>query len=280
VTSILSPGALSGRILVGAALTAATVLAGPALASAAPGDDSVQVPNHARGDNGTVKIHDPLTPEDNRRNVPKVCEFQVAAFGFDSAQDVSWEIVVQGGRPSDRELMLSDTIVLDDQGEGMTEVLELPDGHYRLNWTFEGENGDGKHKVFKVRCETEEPSGDPTDEPTDEPTEEPTDVPTEEPTGEPTGDPTVDPSEPGTEPSDGATDPAEPTDGATAPAESEAPTAPADESGTPGGLPVTGGALAGLVAAGAVAVAGGGAAVYYSRKRRGNGDDAAESTEG
>jgi hypothetical protein len=280
VTSTLSLGALSARILFGAALTATTVLAGPALASAAPGDDSVEVPNYTPGDNGTVKIHDPLTPEDDRRNVPKVCEFQVAAFGFDSAQEVSWEIVVQGGKPSDRELMLSDTIVLDDQGEGRTEVLELPDGHYRLNWTFDGENGDGKHKVFKVRCETEDPSGEPTDEPSGEPTEDPTDVPTEEPSGEPTGDPSADPSEPGTEP----TDPAEPTDGATDPAESEAPTAPADESGTPGGgsggLPVTGGALAGLVAAGAVAVAGGGAAVYYSRKRRGNGDDAAESTEG
>jgi hypothetical protein len=272
VTSTLSLGALSARILFGAALTATTVLAGPALASAAPGD------------NGTVKIHDPNTDEQDNRNEPHVCEFQIVASNFDAVQDVDWKILTQGGR-NGGQLVEEGSIVLDGEGAGSTEVIGLENGHYRLNWTFEGQKSNSaKHKVFWVECDEEQPTEEPTDEPTDEPTGDPTDVPTEEPSGEPTGDPTVDPSEPGAEPTDEPTDPAEPTDGATDPAESEAPTAPADESGTPGGgsggLPVTGGALAGLVAAGAVAVAGGGAAVYYSRKRRGNGDDAAESTEG
>jgi hypothetical protein len=268
VTSTLSLGALSARILFGAALTATTVLAGPALASAAPGD------------NGTVKIHDPNTDEQDNRNEPHVCEFQIVASNFDAVQDVDWKILTQGGR-NGGQLVEEGSIVLDGEGAGSTEVIGLENGHYRLNWTFEGQKSNSaKHKVFWVECDEEQPTG----EPTDEPTGDPTDVPTEEPSGEPTGDPTADPSEPGAEPTDEPTDPAEPTDGATDPAESEAPTAPADESGTPGGgsggLPVTGGALAGLVAAGAVAVAGGGAAVYYSRKRRGSGDDAAESTEG
>ncbi|MFE3459748.1 LPXTG cell wall anchor domain-containing protein [Nocardiopsis aegyptia] len=278
MTFPLSAGTLCARLMTGTAIVAAAVLGGSALASASPGNgETEQVPNHAPGDNGTVKIHDPLTPEDDRRNVPKVCEFQVAAFGFDSAQDVSWEIVVQGGKPADRELMLSDTLVLDDEGEGITEILELPDGHYRLNWTFEGENGNGKHKVFKVRCDDEEP--EPSGEPTEDPSVEPSEEPTEQPSEEPTEDPTTEPSEPGTDP----TEPTEPTDGATDPVESDEPTTPADESGTPGdagGLPVTGTALAGLVAAGAVAVAGGGAAVYFTRKRRDTPAEPGESTEG
>ncbi|RKS05225.1 LPXTG-motif cell wall-anchored protein [Nocardiopsis sp. Huas11] len=271
-------GTFCARFMTGTAIVAAAVLGGSALASASPGD-SVQVPNHERGDNGTVKIHDPLTPEDDRRNVPKVCEFQIAAFGFDAAQDVSWEITTQGGKPSDREVVLSDTIVLDDEGEGLTELQELPNGHYRLNWTFEGENGNGKHKVFKVKCDEVDPTEEPTVTPTEDPTEEPTETPTEEPTENPTEDPTEDPTP---DPTNGPTDPAE-SDGPTDPAESDEPTTPADESGVPGesgGLPVTGTALAGLVAAGAVAIAGGGAAVYFTRKRRDTPADSGESTEG
>ncbi|GAB2494277.1 LPXTG cell wall anchor domain-containing protein [Nocardiopsis aegyptia] len=272
MTFPLSAGTLCARLMTGTAIVATAVLGGSALASASP------VPLSPPGDNGTVKIHSPSTPEEDNRNVPKVCDFQIVAFGFDPAQEVTWEIVVQGGgNPHEAEPVLEGTLVLDDEGEGSTELLDLEDGHYHLNWTFEGENGEAKQKVFKVKCDDEEP--EPSGEPTEDPSAEPSEEPTEQPSEEPTEDPTTEPSEPGTDP----TEPTEPTDGATDPVESDEPTTPADESGTPGdagGLPVTGTALAGLVAAGAVAVAGGGAAVYFTRKRRDTPAEPGESTEG
>ncbi|MEE2037814.1 thioester domain-containing protein [Nocardiopsis sp. CT-R113] len=85
------------------------------------------------------------------------------------------------------------------------------------------------------------------------PTEEPSEEPTEQPSGEPS-----EPESPAPSPSD------EP---------SETPSAPADDSNEPT-LPVTGGALAGLVAAGIAALGAGGGAIYLSRKRK------AASTEG
>ncbi|WP_245833184.1 LPXTG cell wall anchor domain-containing protein, partial [Nocardiopsis flavescens] len=84
----------------------------------------------------------------------------------------------------------------------------------------------------------EEPSPEPT------PSEEPTDP---EPTPGPTPEPT--PSE----------EPGEPA--------SPKPTPPGDDQNEPS-LPVTGGALAGLVAAGIAALGAGGGAIYLSRKRK------------
>ncbi|MEE2037813.1 thioester domain-containing protein [Nocardiopsis sp. CT-R113] len=80
--------------------------------------------------------------------------------------------------------------------------------------------------------------------------------------------PTDEPSEPTEEPS-------EPESPAPSPSDepSETPSAPADDSNEPT-LPVTGGALAGLVAAGIAALGAGGGAIYLSRKRK------AASTEG
>ncbi|WP_304451571.1 LPXTG cell wall anchor domain-containing protein [Nocardiopsis sp. YSL2] len=263
-------GTVCARFMTGTAIVATAVLGGSALASAAP------APLAPPGDNGTVKIHSPSTPEEDNRNVPKVCDFQIVAFGFDAVEEVTWEIVAQGGgNPHDAEPVLDGTLVLDDEGEGSTELLDLENGHYHLNWTFEGENGEAKQKVFKVVCEDEEP--EPSEEPSEQPSEEPSEEPSEQPSEEPTEEPTTDPTEPGTEPSE---EPSEPTDESSDPAETDAPTVPADESGTPGGLPVTGSALAALVAAGAVAVAGGGAAVFYTRKRRDTSADDDGSAEG
>ncbi|MFV2198770.1 hypothetical protein [Nocardiopsis sp. LOL_012] len=243
------PGVLGARVLAGVVLAAATVFSGGVAAADPPGD------------NGTVKIHDPETPADDPKNEPKVCTFYIKGDNFDSGQEVSWEIVYQSG-PDKGDLVLDGELVLDQDGHGTSELIELDEGHYKLIWTFEGENGKAKHKVFKVECE-DEPTDEPT-EPTDEPTEptdeptEPTDEPTE-PTDEPT-EPTDEPTEPTDEPTDGPTD-GPSTDPSTGP--SDDPSEPADE----GGLPVTGSALAGLVAAGAVAVAGGGAALYLGRRK-------------
>ncbi|NKY96875.1 LPXTG cell wall anchor domain-containing protein [Nocardiopsis alborubida] len=251
-------GAFGARLFLGAALVAGTVLGGASAAFAAS-------PASAPGDNGTVKIHDPSTSEQDNRNEPKVCDFQIVADNFDAVQEVSWEILAKAGNGGWKDVVLEGTLVLDGEGAGSTEILELDDGHYKLDWTFEGQRGnDAKHKVFKVDC------GDSSEEP--EPTA-PEETPEEEPSTPPAEEETPDESP-------APTDPVEPT----APGETEAPTAPADPSAPEGtepeadegnapdgdeqSLPVTGSALTALVAAGAVAVAGGGSAVYFARRRK------------
>ncbi len=104
------------------------------------------------------------------------------------------------------------------------------------------EGGSGRIVVGE---EATAPPGDGGGEPTDppaspDPTDRPTDRPTDGPTGEPTGDPT---DRPGGKPGD------------------------SDGKDGKESLPVTGGALAGLVLAAVVAVGAGGSALYLSRRR-------------
>jgi hypothetical protein len=104
------------------------------------------------GDNGTVKIHGLDTPTCDHRNVPKVCDFYLDAFGFDSQQSVDWKIVTN----THGTTVLSGSITLVN-GAGHTGTLTLPNGMYKLYWNFNGEHGSAKHKVFKVECPTEQP---------------------------------------------------------------------------------------------------------------------------
>ncbi|GAA4984482.1 hypothetical protein GCM10023205_63210 [Yinghuangia aomiensis] len=128
--------------VVGAAVFAPLALF-PAVASA------------AAGDNGDVKIHATTTPVDDQRNEPKVCRFYLDAFNFDTLQQVTWTIDPQPANSGTGHL--EGTITLVD-GTGHTAALSLPNGQYKLTWTFEGENGAGKHKVFKVSCVTPPPN--------------------------------------------------------------------------------------------------------------------------
>ncbi|WP_017594710.1 thioester domain-containing protein [Nocardiopsis potens] len=85
--------------------------------------------------------------------------------------------------------------------------------------------------------------------------------------------PTPEPSEPAPSPSEPAPSPSEPAPSPSEPAEKpDDKPAPGKDDDT-GGLPVTGGALVGLVGAAVAAVAGGGAAMYLSRKRRSASDE-------
>ncbi|MET9804862.1 LPXTG cell wall anchor domain-containing protein [Streptomyces sp. NPDC006368] len=107
-----------------------------------------------KGDNGTVKIHDAATGEELRKNEPKVCEFYLDAFGFDAGQLVDWHIEAWGGSAGAKGgTVESGSLTLDAQGHGRTADMTLPDGHYKLFWNFDGENGRAKHKVFKTDCE-------------------------------------------------------------------------------------------------------------------------------
>ncbi|MEN8653076.1 hypothetical protein ABCR94_21400 [Streptomyces sp. 21So2-11] len=103
----------------------------------------------APGDNGDVKIHAVGTPFNDQRNEPKVCAFYLAAFNFDTLQEVTWSIAPQppkvNGANRDGQITLA-------TGTGHTMPLSLPNGMYKLTWTFAGESGAGKMKVFKVDC--------------------------------------------------------------------------------------------------------------------------------
>ncbi|MCF2532069.1 hypothetical protein [Yinghuangia soli] len=103
----------------------------------------------APGDNGTVKIHATTTPFDDNRDEPKVCRFYLAAFQFDTVQEVTWSIDPQPAKKGAGHLDGQLTLV---NGTGHTGPLSLPNGMYKLTWNFEGQKGNAKQKVFKVSC--------------------------------------------------------------------------------------------------------------------------------
>ena len=156
---------------------AALVTAGLTLAFGAPGAGARPVaapPGHGKapaavnGDNGTVKIHNSSTPVTDRRNEPHVCVFYLDAFGFDPGQSVSWQI--KSWPPTgNRTVVDQGTLTLNSAGDGRTSDQALPNGHYKLFWTFTGEHGAAKQKVFWVNCPAPTPTPTPTS-PTPTPT--------------------------------------------------------------------------------------------------------------
>ncbi|MFC8915064.1 hypothetical protein ACFT5C_04765 [Streptomyces sp. NPDC057116] len=197
------------------------------------------------GDNGTVKIHDASTGEELRRNEPHVCTFYLDAFGFDAGQQVDWHIEAWAPKAGVKgETVESGSLTLDGSGHGRTGDLTLPDGHYKLFWTFEGEHGRAKHKVFWSACDTEPGGG-------------------HEPGGSgPGGSEEPGSSQPGERPSGGpsGTAPSAPADSASPASSAPAAPAAAAPGGSGGDLAVTGssapvGVLAGI--AGALVVGGG-----------------------
>ncbi len=103
----------------------------------------------APGDNGDVKVHASTTPVTDQRDDTHVCEFYLDAFNFDTVQQVSWSISQQP--PTGRAQVLSGSLTLTD-GTGHTAEMTLPAGHYKLTWTFAGEKGRAKSKVFWSTC--------------------------------------------------------------------------------------------------------------------------------
>lgn len=121
--------------------------------------------DHARpGNNGTVKIHDSVTHDEDRRNEPKVCEFYLVGFGFDPAQLIDYHIVGHGG-PNAGPGADDGVVVAGPDGWWRTEDKTLPEGMYKLTLTT-NQPGNQKHKVFKVECPDdgngEEPPPPPT----------------------------------------------------------------------------------------------------------------------
>jgi hypothetical protein len=123
---------------VGAAAAAtAALLSLPTAAYAAPGDS------------GDVKIHSTTTPVDSQVDEPKVCVFYLDAFNFDTVGLVTWTVNQQP--PAGSAQVLAGSLVLVG-GLGHTGDLVLPDGTYELTFSFLGQTGGPKHKVFDVDC--------------------------------------------------------------------------------------------------------------------------------
>lgn len=145
-------------VAVGAAVVAGGLTLGLGMASAGA---QVAAPGKTPpGDNGDVKIHNAGTPASDERNEPHVCTFYLDAFNFDPAQSVSWWI--KSWPPTgNRTVVDTGTITLDSSGGGVTAVQTLPNGHYKLYWTFAGEKGAAKQKVFWVSCPATPPTTPP-----------------------------------------------------------------------------------------------------------------------
>ncbi|WP_405820793.1 LPXTG cell wall anchor domain-containing protein [Streptomyces sp. NBC_01390] len=211
------------------------------------------------GDNGTVKIHDATTGEELHQNEPHVCTFYLDAFGFDAGQEVDWHIEVWAPSAAVKGTTVkSGEIALDAEGHGRTDDLSLPDGHYKLFWKFEGENGAGKHKVFWTDCSGSEGGGA-----------------TPSSSGSPSTSPSTSPSSSASSSSSPSPSSAE-SGGATAsPSASEAgsgavpePSATSSAQGGAGDLAETGSsAPAGLLSAAALALVAGGSYLVLRRRR-------------
>lgn len=135
------------RIAAVTALTAAlTPLSGLPTAGAAP---------MAPGDNGTVKIHTApwdgvaRTPYGDAIDEPRVCRFYLDAANFETITAVTWNIRTQPEVPSGATLRGTLNLA---GGIGHTEDLNLPDGQYRLAWSFAGMTGSEREKTFTVDC--------------------------------------------------------------------------------------------------------------------------------
>jgi hypothetical protein len=229
--------------LAGAAtlVAAVSVLLAPVASATAPGD------------NGTIKIHDAKTGEELVKNEPHVCTFYLDAFHFDGSQQAAWKIVEMPPTGTKGELASSGAITLDAEGHGRTADMTLPDGHYKLEWNFDGEHGKAKQKVFWTDCTPASPTGTPSTSPSD--------APSGSPSGTPSG--STSPSPGSSQSTSGGGQPSASTSGT---AVAGASTSPSTGSGT-GSLASTGASVVGITGVAALLLAVG-AAVRF--RRRGN----------
>jgi hypothetical protein len=142
------------------ALVALLVAPGALLAQPDPGPP---------GNNGTVKIHEGMDhsdpPPTDRNHEPHVCTFHIHGFNFDSGETGVWRIY-DWAPTGDGTLVDSGSWTADADGEWMSGLKELPDGHYRLVWEIPGDGNDDKdndttadkHKMFWVECPGEQPA--------------------------------------------------------------------------------------------------------------------------
>lgn len=143
---------------------------GQAAPRAAQGPDGPQTPtddiagSEAPGNRGTVKIHRTGTPDDDRRNEPKVCTFRIVGFGFPDDAQLEMSIGGHGG-PNAGDGTFSTSLGSVDDGAFAIDGPSLPDGMYKLAVDNTTAPGGSKQKVFKVDCAG---TGSPEDEVVDD----------------------------------------------------------------------------------------------------------------
>ena len=121
-----------------------------------PAPDAADLSTAAAGDppgnNGTVKVHDIDISDDDHRTTPKVCEFRIVGFGFDSGQSLT--LSIEGApTPNGGTGSYATTVVAGTDGGFAQPVPTLPDGDYRVT-LYTGVNGGEKHKNLEVDCVT------------------------------------------------------------------------------------------------------------------------------
>ncbi len=114
------------------------------------------------GNNGTLKIHEQGTPDGTRDHDPKVCVFDVEAFGLDAGQGGYLVFSVQGGdapQGTDPGPFAFDPA--DADGYGATGPFALDAGHYKATLYGKADLTDvkAKSKVFKVTCDDSDGGG-------------------------------------------------------------------------------------------------------------------------
>jgi len=136
--------------------TAGAALSAAALISA------LGVGSVVAGNNGTLKIHEIGTPGGTPNNDPKVCAFDVEAFGLDAGQGGWLVFSVQGGdAPTGTDAVAGWVGPADSHGYFETSAYYLAPGHYKATLYGKGDLTDvkAKSKVFKVTCSGEDSGG-------------------------------------------------------------------------------------------------------------------------
>ncbi|WP_405721331.1 hypothetical protein OG607_09760 [Streptomyces sp. NBC_01537] len=124
---------------------AALAFGGAALLTAAP---AVAAP----GDNGTVDIREVgSTTAAPTQAAAGVCNFYLDATGFETVTQATWQIAADPAQPGGETR--SGTVSLTN-GAGVTAAVtpQLPNGTYKLTWSFLGQELAGKEKSFQVAC--------------------------------------------------------------------------------------------------------------------------------
>ncbi|MEU0073247.1 hypothetical protein ABZ027_27400 [Streptomyces sp. NPDC006332] len=143
----LMPPSVAGTRLGVTALTVltaagATWLATPTAVAAPPADD--------------IRIHSEQTPYGWLKDDLEVCRFYLEAVNFDALNGPYAYTITALQPPS---YSVSDSIILTN-GAGHTQTLaELPDGQYKLTWTYPPTTGTEKTKNFRVDCHDERKHG-------------------------------------------------------------------------------------------------------------------------
>ncbi|WP_318206973.1 hypothetical protein [Streptomyces sp. SJL17-1] len=117
----------------------------------------------APGDNGDVKVHRENTSTSSQVNEPHVgCPFYFAAFNFDGLQSVQYKIFPQPGEPGNQDDPIREgSITVNSNGDGHTGDINLRSGMYKVEWTWQNQQGAAKQKVFRVTCDRPNGNGGP-----------------------------------------------------------------------------------------------------------------------